>query len=65
MFRDFSEVTMYPVRGRTSSALNIGVTNWKPFFERHFPNINRLVDKITRQTDDVLQCSGYVVWAVK
>ncbi len=65
MFRDFSDVTMYPVRGRTSGALNIGVTNWKPVIERRFPWVNRFVDKMTRQSHDALQCSGYVVWAVK
>lgn len=65
MFRDFSEVTIYPVRGRYSSILNL-LRFWKRHVEtRAGSRLNKLVDSPASKSDNLLQASGYNVTAVK
>lgn len=65
MFRDFSEVTLYNVRGRTSTSINNAFKFWKRSVEGRFPKINLLVDKLMGGAYDPLQTSGYAIWAKK
>ena len=69
MLRDFSEVTLYPIRGPYSSMFNLQKI-WKTRVEKIFGmGVNRWIDKIglrlfRRPTSD-LQVSGYYAWAIK
>lgn len=65
MFRDFSEVTLYNVRGRTSTSINNAFPWWKNSVESRFPKINLYIDKVFGGAYDPLQTSGYTVWARK
>lgn len=65
LFRDFSELTLYSVRGRTSTALNNAFKFWKRSVETRFPGANRFVDRVFGGAYDPLQTSGYVIRAVK
>lgn len=65
LFRDFSDLTLYSVRGRTSAALNNTFKFWKRSVETRFPGANRLVDRIFGGAYDPLQTSGYVIRAIK
>lgn len=65
LFRDFSDLTLYSVRGRTSTALNNTFKFWKRSIEPRFPGANRLVDRLFGGAHDPLQTSGYIIWAVK
>ena len=69
LFRDFDNMTVYPVRGRLSSALNLQ-RYWKRRVEKRFGHkINRFADRIydrlTHKSPAELQASGYYVWATK
>lgn len=69
LFRDFSEVTVYPYRGPYSTILNLWAP-WKYKIEKRFgQSLNKLVDKIgswlLRSRNDDQQVSGYYIWAVK
>lgn len=64
LFKDFSEVELYSVRGKYSAGLTFSVSNWKKI-ERKFSFINKLIDKIGRGYADPLQNTGYLVWAKK
>ena len=58
LFKDFSEVEIFPIRGRISTPLNIlfaGV--WKKYIEK--TGINILLDKISSKKQNITQCSGY------
>ena len=58
LLRDFSEVKLYPVRGRLSSSMHILMGSiWKRFFEKF--GLNSLVDKFTSSKKNISQCSGY------
>ena len=58
LLKDFSEVTLYPVRGRISSSMNILVGSiWKRFFEKF--RVNQLIDKFSPSKKNIIQCSGY------
>lgn len=69
LFRDFSEVTIYPFRGRFSTLLNL-TDFWKPKVEKRFgQGVNRFVDRVLgrllRDREQVRQASGYFLWARK
>jgi SAM-dependent methyltransferase len=68
LFRDFSEVTIYPCRGRYSTIFNL-FGFWKYRVERLFgQRVNRLLDKVLGAVlgrEDVTQASGYFLWARK
>ncbi len=69
LFKDFSEVTIYPVRGPYSTIFNL-FRMWKGRIEKTFgQGVNKFVDKIfcfvSRNNDLVLQASGYFLWAKK
>ena len=58
LFKDFSDITLFPVRGRISSSLNIlfgGI--WKKYFEKL--RLNIFLDKFTSTNINQIQCSGY------
>lgn len=65
LFRDFSEVTLYPVRGWASSAVNFLFPGWKRGLERKLPGANRFLDTVLAGKHHEVQVSGYTVWAVK
>ncbi|MCB1784302.1 MAG: methyltransferase domain-containing protein [Alphaproteobacteria bacterium] len=65
MFRDFSSLTLYSVRGRTSTAFVSAFPFWKPYVEKKIPKANILVDKVLGGAYDPLQTSGYHIWAQK
>jgi SAM-dependent methyltransferase len=64
LFRDFREVTLYPVRGRLSTAAKFGLPCLWKRVEKAVPAMNRILDRLGGFRDP-LQTSGYVVWAVK
>lgn len=69
LFRDFSEVTLYPLRGKYSSMFNL-MDFWKHAIEGRFGmRANRLLDRVCGKLFGsrrvALQASGYFVWAVK
>ena len=69
LFKDFSDVTIYPVRGRYSTIFNM-LGFWKGSVERRFrQSVNRAVDRVfgilLRDREPVLQASGYCLWARK
>lgn len=65
MFRDFSQVTIYPVRGRYSSIFNM-LRFWKRHVEKRTGSrVNKLVDLPASKADNLLQASGYNITAVK
>lgn len=69
LFRDFEQLTLYPVRGPLSSALNLQ-RYWKRRVEKRFGHrVNRWVDRIyarlAHRCPVELQTSGYFIWAGK
>lgn len=65
LFRDFSEVTLFPVRGRYSTILNLHPA-WKYKVERRWgQTVNKVVDRLLGGTGERLQVSGYYTWARK
>lgn len=69
LFRDFERLTLYPVRGRLSSALNLQ-RYWKRRIEKRFGHrvnrlIDRLYDRFAHRSPAELQTSGYFIWAHK
>lgn len=68
LFRDFSEVTVYPSRGGYSTIFNL-LGFWKGTVERRFgQGINRRIDQLgglIHKRSNELQASGYFIWAVK
>jgi len=69
MLRDFSEVTLYSIRGPWSSIFNLH-KSWKNSLEKHFgmsPNrwLDRFAMRIRRRPTSHLQVSGYYAWARK
>ncbi len=58
LFKDFSYIELFPVRGRVSSSLNSFFGNkWKKYAEK--TKINILLDKFSNDKINSLQCSGY------
>lgn len=68
LFRDFSDVTIFPIRGRYSTILNM-FTFWKHKVEKRLGfRVNRFVDRLFAfggRPDEVTQASGYFIWAKK
>ena len=69
LFKDFSEVTIYPFRGRYSTMLNLSGF-WKPYVERTFgQGLNKALDRLLGMFSDrsraQRQASGYYLWATK
>lgn len=69
LFKDFSEVTMYPIRGSHSAIFNL-FGFWKPRVEKLFgQSLNRIIDNIarlfTRGDEENTQVSGYYLWLKK
>lgn len=65
LFREFSHVTLYPVRGRNSTMLSL-YARWKFVVEKTFgQHINQLLDLFCSKKSRFLQVSGYFIWAQK
>ena len=58
LFKDFNEVELFPVRGRVSAPLNILIPNFlKKTLEKL--KVNILLDKLSSERINSIQCSGY------
>ena len=58
LFRDFSEVELYPIRGRISSSFHMMFAGrWKNYMEK--TNINIFLDKLSSNEKNLKQCSGF------
>ena len=58
LFKDFSEVKLYPVRGRISSSLNnLFAGRWKKYIEKL--KINKYLDWFCSDEKNFKQCSGF------
>ena len=58
LFKDFSEITLFPIRGRLSTPLNILFAGrWKKYIEK--TNINVFLDKFFSDEKNIKQCSGF------
>ena len=58
LFKDFKEIELFPVRGRVSAPLNILIPNFlKKTLEKF--KVNILVDKLSSDRINSIQCSGY------
>ena len=58
MFKDFSEITLFPIRGRLSTPLNILFAGrWKKYIEK--TPINIFLDKFFSDEKNLEQCSGF------
>ena len=58
LFKDFSEVELYPIRERISSSFHmIFAGRWKNYMEK--TNINILLDKLSSDEKNLKQCSGF------
>ena len=68
LFRLFSEVTLFPVRGRISTLLNM-FPWWKKNIERKYGKygykLDKLIDSIKEPRQHKIQVSGFFVWAQK
>ena len=69
LFRDFNDVTIFPIRGSHSTIFNL-FKFWKPKVEKYTgQSINKGIDTIarffSRRDDKVRQASGYYLWAKK
>ena len=58
LFKDFTDVELYPLRGRVSSSINIMFAGrWKNYMEK--TNINIFLDKLSSNEKNLKQCSGF------
>tara|TARA_B100001540_G_scaffold306759_1_gene319192 strand:+ start:1218 stop:1895 length:678 start_codon:yes stop_codon:yes gene_type:complete len=58
LFKEFSQVELFPIRGRISTPLQIFFsTKWKKYVERF--KLNILLDKFISDKKNSEQCSGY------
>ena len=58
LFRDFSDIELYPIRGRISSSLHLMFAGrWKNYMEK--TNINIFLDKLSNSVQNIKQCSGF------
>jgi len=65
LFQDFENVTLYPVRGKYSTILNL-TDNWKSNVEKRFGSgINKIIDRFFGNRDENHSVSGYSIWAQK
>lgn len=62
LFRDFSEVKLYAIRGRVSTPLSL-FGFWKFKVEKYLGSVpSKILDKVSNSDTQV---SGYVIWAKK
>ena len=59
LFKDFSEVELYPIRGRISSFHMMFAGRWKNYMEK--TNINILLDKLSSNEKNLKQCGGLIL----
>ena len=58
LFKDFSDLKLFPIRGRVSSPLNILFAGrWKKYVER--TQFNMFLDKFFSDDKNMKQCSGF------
>ena len=58
LFKDYSSVELYPIRGRISTSFNMMFAGrWKKYMEK--TNINIYLDKLTSDEKNLKQCSGF------
>ena len=58
LFKDFSNVELYPIRGRVSSSFHMMFAGrWKNYMEK--TNINIFLDKLSSDEKNLKQCSGF------
>ena len=58
LFKDFSHVELFPIRGRISSSLHMMFAGrWKNYMEK--TNINIFLDKLSSNEKNIKQCSGF------
>lgn len=67
LFRDYSDVTLYPIRGRFSTGgLIMFGRGWKRKLEKRLgKKINFFLDRFADDDQNMRQCSGFNIWAVK
>lgn len=65
LFRDFSEVTLYPVLGRSSAGISFIFPWWKYKVEKRFPKLAKWIDRFLGGVADKNQTRGYLIWAKK
>lgn len=64
LFKEFSDVTVYPVRGRYSTIVNM-FSFWKRRVEKHFGSLpNKTLDAVASNEDNLLQASGFNITAI-
>lgn len=64
LFKDYKEVKLYSLRGRSSAALVCAMPGWKKI-EKRFPFANKIIDSVLGGKAHPLQMTGYLVWATK
>ena len=58
LFKDFSEITLFPIRGRLSTPMNILFAGrWKKYMEK--TPINIFLDRFFSSEKNLKQCSGF------
>ena len=58
LFKDFSKVKLFPIRGRISTPLNIMFPGrWKKYIEK--TPINIFLDRLSTDEKNIKQCSGF------
>ena len=58
LFKDFSKVKLFPIRGRISAPFNIMFAGrWKKYLEK--TSINIFLDKLSSDEKNIKQCSGF------
>ena len=58
LFKDFSNIEIFPIRGRISTPFHILFSSkWKKYIEKL--NINILIDKLATDENNAKQCSGF------
>ena len=58
LFKDFSNIKLFPIRGRFSTPLNIMFAGrWKKYIEK--TSINIFLDKFSSDEKNIKQCSGF------
>jgi len=58
LFKDFSSVELYPIRGRISTPFNLMFAGrWKNYMEK--TKINIFLDKLSSDEKNLKQCSGF------
>jgi len=64
LFRDFSDLRLYTVRGQLTTAMNL-FRWWKRGFEKRCPTLAFGLDRLLTKQPEELQVSGYYIRATK